>query len=128
MSTATIPNDRRAAEYLANERTFLAWIRTSIAVLSLGFALAKFSVWFRELAAGMGRTLPGGSGTSLPMGESLMTLAGLLALLAAWHYHAINRAIEEDRVKPERGLVVLITAAVVLLAGAMTVALHVVRS
>ena len=37
-----IPGDRRATEYLASERTFLAWIRTSIAVVSLGFVVAKF--------------------------------------------------------------------------------------
>ena len=33
-----------ATEYLANERTFLAWVRTGIAVITLGFALAKVRV------------------------------------------------------------------------------------
>jgi putative membrane protein len=42
-----LPEDRRAAEYLANERTFLAWIRTSIAVITLGFVIAKFGVSLR---------------------------------------------------------------------------------
>jgi len=37
-----MPEDRKATEYLANERTFLAWIRTSIAVISLGFVIAKW--------------------------------------------------------------------------------------
>lgn len=41
---------------------------------------------------------------------------------SAWHYHAVNRVIEEDRVKPNRGLVLVITASVALLAAAMTVA------
>jgi putative membrane protein len=123
---AEVPNDRRAAEYLANERTFLAWVRTSIAILSFGFALAKFSVWMRDLGVQMHRPF-GEPETSVPMGEALIACGGLLSLLAAWHYHAINRAIEEDRVKPNLSLVALITAAVVLLAVVMTWALHVVR-
>jgi putative membrane protein len=41
---ASIGETKRASEYLANERTFLAWIRTSIAVVSLGFVLARFGV------------------------------------------------------------------------------------
>ena len=118
---AEVPNDRRAAEYLANERTFLAWLRTSIAILSLGFALAKFSVWMRDLGLQIHRPFRDAE-TSVPMGEALMALGGLLTLLAAWHYHAINLAIEEDRVRPNRVLVALITAAVVLLAFAMALA------
>ncbi len=35
--------DKIEAEILANERTFLAWVRTSIAVMSLGFVIARFS-------------------------------------------------------------------------------------
>ena len=42
-----IAEEKRATEYLANERTFLAWIRTSIAIISLGFVVAKCSLWLR---------------------------------------------------------------------------------
>ena len=79
MSTETVPNDRRAAEYLANERTFLAWLRTSIAILSLGFALAKFSLWMRDLGLEIHRPFRGPE-TAVPMGEALMAFGGLLSL------------------------------------------------
>ena len=39
-----LPQLNRATEHLANERTFLAWIRTSIAVVSFGFVTGKLSV------------------------------------------------------------------------------------
>lgn len=39
-----LPQINRAAEHLANERTFLAWIMTSIAVVSFGFVTGKLSV------------------------------------------------------------------------------------
>jgi len=64
---ATIDETKRATEYLANERTFLAWIRTSVAVVSLGFVLARFSVWLRELAIQRASQLPvHRAGISLP--------------------------------------------------------------
>ena len=73
------------SEHLANERTFLAWIRTSIAILTLGFVVAKFSVWLRQFLATLAasssapvRSLPA-SGASLPMGLVLMALGAATA-------------------------------------------------
>jgi putative membrane protein len=31
----------KPADYLANERTFLAWVRTAVAILALGFVVVK---------------------------------------------------------------------------------------
>lgn len=124
MPEPTIPNDRRSNEYLANERTFLAWIRTSIAVISLGFVLARFSVWLQDLSLGIARAPLRFHGVSVPMGEALMVFGGLLAVLAAWRYHVVNRAIDENRVQPDRGLIILIAAAVALLAVVMAVSMY----
>ncbi|HZH34067.1 MAG TPA: DUF202 domain-containing protein [Pyrinomonadaceae bacterium] len=41
---AALSSQDLATEYLANERTFLVWVRTGIAVITLGFALAKVRV------------------------------------------------------------------------------------
>jgi putative membrane protein len=112
-----IAEDNKATEYLANERTFLAWIRTSIAIISLGFVIAKFGVWLRELATRLAPQIPiRSTGMSMPMGLAMMALGGTLAVLAAWHYHLVNRAIERGEVRPNRGLIVTVTAAVALLA------------
>jgi putative membrane protein len=118
-----ISNEHPSNEYLANERTFLAWIRTSIAVISLGFVLARFSLWLQDLSIGMARVPLRAHGVSLPLGEALMVFGGLLAVLAAWRYHVVNRAIDENRVKPDRGLIILIAAAVALLAVVMAVSM-----
>ena len=119
---ATIDESKRATEYLANERTFLAWIRTSVAVVSLGFVLARFSVWLRELAMQRAPQLQvQRAGISLPIGVGMMILGGLLAVLAAWRYHVVNRDIERGKVSADRGLVILVTAMVALLSGAMIV-------
>lgn len=111
-----IPNAAKGQEYLANERTFLAWIRTAIAVVSLGFVVARFSLWLRQMSEATSTPVPHLRGVSLPMGEILMVFGGCLSVLAGWRYHAVNRQIEQDRVSADRGLIVLVTVVVALLA------------
>lgn len=118
---ANISSDKRASEYLANERTFLAWIRTSIAIISLGFVVAKFSLWLHELAAQLHAQTTYHAGASMPIGIAMMALGGVLALLAAWRYHMVNQAIEKGMVSADRGLVILVTAMVSILCVAMIV-------
>ena len=109
------PASKLENELLANERTFLAWLRTSIAVMSLGFVVARFGLWLRELAmqinphAQVHRT-----GLSLPLGEVMIGFGALLTSLAAWRYHVVNRAIERGQIESDPRMVSLVTIVVVL--------------
>jgi putative membrane protein len=49
MSNNKEPVDR-SRQHLANERTFLSWLRTSIALIGLGFIVARFGLFLREFA------------------------------------------------------------------------------
>jgi putative membrane protein len=40
----------RYSDHSANERTFLAWVRTGIAVIAFGFVVEKFNLFVRTLA------------------------------------------------------------------------------
>jgi len=44
------PESTRAREHLANERTLLAWVRTAVALMGLGFVVARFGLFLRQLA------------------------------------------------------------------------------
>ena len=102
-------------ELLANERTFLAWLRTSIAVMSLGFVVARFGLWLRELALQINPHVPlQHTGLSMPLGEGMIGFGALLTLLAAWRYHVVNRAIERGEIKSDPRLVSLVTIVVVI--------------
>jgi putative membrane protein len=122
MNGNPLPDEKKATEYLANERTYLAWVRTSIAVVSLGFVVAKFSVWMRELII---RIAPGSpapdAGYSMPIGIALMAFGGLLPFFAWLHYHMTNKAIERGNVRANRGLVLAMTLAIFALAAAMVI-------
>jgi putative membrane protein len=48
-SSAAPVDDPRV--YLAAERTFLAWIRTSVSLMGFGFLIARFALWLREYSA-----------------------------------------------------------------------------
>lgn len=114
------PNGK-ATDYLANERTFLAWIRTSIAVMGLGFVVAKFSVWLRELAAQLNPQVPiRPTGASLPLGVGMMAFGSVLAVVALMHYRAVNRAIARgeagayDRLATGVGTVIAVLGALMI--------------
>ena len=48
------PTDRR--DRLANERTFLAWVRTSISIMAFGFVVEKFALFLKRLPYLFGRS------------------------------------------------------------------------
>ena len=109
-------------ELLANERTFLAWLRTSIAVMSLGFVVARFGLWLRELAMQINPHVQlHRTGLSLPLGEVMIGFGALLTLLAAWRFHVVNRAIERGEIKSDPLMVSLVTTVVVLAAIAIII-------
>ena len=107
-----MPAEQRAAEHLANERTFLAWVRTNIAVISLGFVLARIGPVLPVSGKGIGPRL---AAKALPLGIGMVGFGAVLTLLAAWRYAAINRGIETGRIRTDRVLVRFVTVAVILL-------------
>ena len=68
--TAPVPSTQsgKAADHLANERTFLAWIRTSISIIVFGFVVARFGITLREFLRMQGNG-ERQSGMSLAIGE-----------------------------------------------------------
>jgi putative membrane protein len=75
-------NPNRARDHLANERTFLAWLRTGIATIVFGFAIGRFSIALREFMKFQGyKSISTGFtawlGIISAVGGVLLILAGL---------------------------------------------------
>ena len=110
-----IPEEHRAAQHLDNERTFLAWVRTNVALISLGFVLARLSPSLTAAGAvNAGRI----AAKTLPVGVGLVVFGTVVTVLAAWRYDKVNRQIEAGVVKTDRALVWFVTLAIVLLSAA----------
>ena len=84
MAEGINPHDPRL--YLAAERTFLAWIRTGVALMGLGFVVARFGLFLRELEVTRGPQ-PQSSGLSVYFGTGLLVL-GVAVNIASVFIHA----------------------------------------
>lgn len=90
--------DSRYRDHAANERTLLAWIRTGIALMAFGFAIARFGLFLREVAqAGALHVTPARGLGSAWFGVVLVVLGLMTNAAAVVRYGNVRRAIEERR-------------------------------
>lgn len=103
---------------MANERTFLAWIRTSIGIMALGFVVEKFALFVKQVAFVLERSgYQGGqitqpSGTSSIFGIFLVGLGALMGVLSFIRYKTVEKQINEDRYQRSVILDILLTSSV----------------
>ena len=93
------PNPNRARDHLANERTFLAWVRTGVATIIFGFAIGRFSIALREFLKlqGYNSATPGFTtwlGIISAVGGVLIIFAGLS------RYRKAKAQLESDTFEP----------------------------
>jgi len=86
------------SDYLAAERTFLAWIRTGLALMGFGFVVARFGLFLRELARTTNMRKFESNGISLFIGNVLI-LTGAAVNIASTTSHVrlvarLNRGAE----------------------------------
>jgi putative membrane protein len=102
----TNPNLTR--DHLANERTFLAWVRTGIAVVVFGFAIGRFSLAMRQLTTLSGHPVRT-AGLSVWMGASSIAAGVVLVLAGFVRYRKTRAQLDEGTFEPAGFLVDLVT-------------------
>ncbi len=94
-------NPNRARDHLANERTFLAWLRTGVATIVFGFAVGRFSIALQEIMQFEGKAAPT-PGLTAWLGM-IAIVAGVLAILAGhMRYHQTLAQIDRGTFEPPR--------------------------
>ena len=91
------PSETLFRDHAANERTLLAWIRTGVALMAFGFAIARFGLFLRELAS-----IPTIEHAPQSLGSGwfgvAMVVLGLVTNVAAtFRYLNIRKALDERR-------------------------------
>lgn len=97
---------------LAAERTFLAWIRTGLALMGFGFVVSRFGLFMREMAAL--QKLPTGAshGFSLWAGVALVALGVFLTAAALLRYRRyLNQLAAGVVPQPKAGLETVVALA-----------------
>ena len=100
-------NPSRVRDHLANERTYLAWMRTAIALMGFGVVIIRLRALKPPLSP------EPGNGWKLGLA---FAIAGLLTvLLTTQHYFAVRYDIDEDVYEPPDRWVILFSLAIAFL-------------
>ena len=116
---------RNRRVHMANERTFLSWIRTSIGIMAFGFVVEKFSLFVKQMSYFFGKIPYSegvidqgqvGFGYSSLFGAFLIGLGALMGLLAFIRYKKVEKQIDEDTYHPSLILDILLTISILAIA------------
>ncbi len=122
MTKNTDPNRQR--DHQANERTFLAWLRTAVSLIAFGFAIARFGLFTRQLEAAFTNKSP--SIHPLFNSENLglvLVVCGIGSMaVAIWRYNQVYQQIEQQDFRPDR-FVVWVMSAIVMALGVLSIPL-----
>lgn len=111
---------RNRRVHMANERTFLAWIRTSIGIMAFGFVVEKFALFIKQMSIILGnsnldkidKTVTPSHGYSAIAGIFLVGLGTLMGLLALIRYKKVEKQIDAETYEPSSILDMLLALSV----------------
>jgi uncharacterized protein (DUF302 family)/uncharacterized membrane protein YidH (DUF202 family) len=100
------PTDMRQranlSDYLAAERTFLAWIRTGLALMGFGFVVARFGLFLEQIQVFQHAPTAQSYGLSLWFGTALIAVGVVVNLHSAWHHLRLVRQLDRGGAVPPR--------------------------
>src|SRR5207244_4825459 len=105
---------KKVTDHLANERTFLAWIRTGLAIIGFGFIVERFGLLLREIGIKI-TNAPLPSHYSSQVGITLKILGIVVMVVALLNFLQIRRDIDKEEVSPSRVFCRFIQIAVLMI-------------
>jgi putative membrane protein len=113
------------SDFLAAERTFLAWIRTGVALMGFGFVVARFGLFLQALQVEGRDARSNSTGVSLVFGTALIVAGVAVNVFSCWQHVRLVRGLNRD-VAYNRPSRVGITIALFLAAIGLALAIYLV--
>jgi len=107
------------SDHLANERTFLAWIRTGVAIMGFGFVVVKFALFIKQISIaleGKNNILPG-KGYSTQIGILLVAMGAFISLYSYFRYRVTEKQLDNRTYKPSMLPALILTFGIVIIGG-----------
>jgi putative membrane protein len=89
---------KRYSDHAANERTFLAWVRTAIAIMAFGFVIEKFDLFLKYAApaAAQHEINPHGGAFANAAGLAFIVLGIAIIVIAGWRFLRTAKDIDSE--------------------------------
>lgn len=104
-----VGTSKKVTDHLANQRTFLAWIRTGLATITFGFVVERFGLLLRELGFKINLTEIIPIHYSSFFGVSLTLLGVIMMIVALIEFLQIRRTIDSERFHPPAAFSIILT-------------------
>ncbi len=120
------PTKASASDYLAAERTFLAWIRTGLAMMGFGFVVARFGLFLQALLLNSANPQIRPNGPSFWIGTALVVLGVAVNVVSAWNHARLVRGLNRGEADFKPSFVLAVTLALILGAFGLVMAAYLV--
>jgi len=101
-------------DYLAAERTLLAWIRTGLALMGFGFVVARFGLFLQQIQAVRHGPSEQAYGPSLWFGTALIGAGVAVNLFSGWHHVRLVARMNRGQVTHYHSTALAVAASVFL--------------
>jgi uncharacterized membrane protein YidH (DUF202 family) len=113
-------------DYLAAERTLLAWIRTGLALMGFGFVVARFGLFLQRLQVIQNPPTEQSSGVSLWFGTGLISVGVVVNVFAGWHHLRLVGELDRGETLHSRPATQPVAVAVLLALVGLAMAIYLV--
>lgn len=113
----------KTTNHLANNRTFLAWVRTSLGIMAFGFVIERFTLFTKQVSLLLTQYSPSEKifksishyGNSAFIGVLLVLLGVIICLLAFIQFLLDQKKIEAESYQPTNWLYAILTGSILLI-------------